>query len=281
MKYLSSTLSVTVVAAGVASAQIVVDGTADAGYGSALSTQNTETHFGNSTDADPRTSAAGSEIDQVFGVVQGGFLYLTIAGNLENNFNKLEIFIDSVDGVGQNTLDGPNLPAAVDAFCCGGFGTSDGALQRMNGLTFDAGMAPDYYITVANGVETAGDPLGPASAWIATAHYAELNNGSAGANVRVGGVLDPFGDALQADGVTSQGLPLGTIIDQNNNDPGSIPLHEFFEPLDVLSDPFNDRNHRDMENTIGMLMAVNQTNVAGVNGSGGLTGQTPATRKTS
>ena len=281
MKHFASVLSVSLIAAGTAQAQIVVDGTAEAGYGAALSTQNTDTMFGNSTDADARTSAGGSEIDQVFGVVDGGFLYLTIAGNLENNFNKLEIFIDSVDGVGQNQLDGPNLPAAVDAFCCGGFGTTDGALQRMNGLTFDAGFAPDYYVTVSNGTESAGDPFAfPAvNGWIATAHYAELNNGAAGANVRVGGVLDPFGDELQVDGLTSQGLPTGTIIDQNNNsitgnpitdppDPSDIPLHEFFEPVDLLNDASNARNHRDMDNTIGMLMGVNQTNVGGVNGCG-------------
>ena len=268
MKHYASVLSMSLVAASAASGQIVVDGTADANYGAALSTQNTDTMFGNTTDADPRTSGGGSELDQVFGVVDGGFLYLTLAGNLENNFNKLEIFIDSIDGVGQNQLDGPNLPAAVDPFCCGGFGTTDGALQRMNGLTFDAGFAPDYYITIANGTESSGDPLGPASGWIATAHYAELNNGTAGANVFMGGVLDPFGDELQADGLTSQGLPLGTMIDQNNNDPGSITLHEFFEPLDVLNDPFNDRNHRDADNTVGMLMGVNQSNVGGVNGCG-------------
>jgi PEP-CTERM motif-containing protein len=274
VKHIASVLSVSLVAASAASAQIVVDGTADANYGAALSTQNTETQFGNSIDADPRTSAGGSELDQVFGVVDGGFLYLTFAGNLENNFNKLEIFIDSEAGAGMNVLDGANLPAAVDAFCCGGFGTTDGALQRMSGMTFDAGFAADYYITASNGTETTGDPFAfpPASGWISTVHYAELNSGTSGANVRVGGVLDPFGDALDALGA-SRGLPLGTIIDQNNNlfdGLGTdIALHEFFEPVDTLGDPTNSLNHRDMDNTIGMLMAVNQSNVAGVNGSGG------------
>ncbi|GAB4188288.1 MAG: hypothetical protein Kow00105_02940 [Phycisphaeraceae bacterium] len=267
MKYLASALTLAMVAAGPASAQIVVDGTADANYGPALSIQNTDSHFGNSTDPDPRTSAGGSELDQVFGTVDNGFLYLMFAGNLENNFNKLEIFIDSVAG-GMNTIDGANVPAAVDAFCCGGFGTTDGALQRMSGMTFDAGFEADYYVTISNGTESTGGALG-VSGWIATAHYAELNNGPTGANVRVGGVLDPFGDELDGTGA-SRGLPLGTIIDQNNNlwpvnGPTDIPLHEFFEPWDALADPNNDLNHRDMENTIGMLMAVNNSNTAGVN----------------
>ncbi len=267
MKHFASALSVTLIAASAASAQIVVDGTAEASYGAALSTQNTDTQFGNATNGDSRESWSGSEIDQVFGVVDGGFLYLTIAGNLENNFNKLEIFIDSTSG-GQNTLDGSTLPVAVDAFCCGGFGTTDGALQRMDGLTFDTGFAPDYYITIANGTEGVGLPGFEENGWMATAHYAELNNGTAGANVRIGGQLDPFGDELQADGITSQGLPTGTFIDQNNNDPSSIPLHEFFEPVDVINDPTNAEGRRDMDNTIGMLMGVNQTNIAGVNGCG-------------
>ncbi len=269
MKHLASALSVTLVAAGAASAQIVVDGTAEALYGPALSIQNTNTQFGNSTDPDPRFSAGGSELDQVFGRVENGFLFLMFAGNLESNFNKLEIFIDSQAGVGQNTLVGANLPTAVDAFCCGGFGTADGALQRMGGLTFDTGFGADYYLTVSNGTENnVGGPLVAASGWIASAHFAELNNGSAGANIRVGGVLDPFGDALAADGVTSQGLPLGTVIDQNNNAPGAIPLHAFFEPFDPILDPNNDNNNRDMDNTIGLLMGVNQSNVAGVSGAG-------------
>jgi PEP-CTERM motif len=268
VKHFASVLSVSLIAASAASAQIVVDGTADANYGAALSIQNTDTQFGNATNGDPRVSAGGSELDQVFGVVDGGFLYLTFTGNLESNFNKFEVFIDSEDGVGMNTLDGANLPAAVDAFCCGGFGTTDGALQRMSGMTFDAGFAPDYYVTLANGTESTGGILGT-SGWLASAHFAELNNGTGGANVRVGGVLDPFGDELQADGITSQGLPTGTMIDQNNNDPGTIALHEFFEPVDLINDPTNDLNHRDMDNSIGMLMGVNQSNVAGVNGSGG------------
>jgi hypothetical protein len=262
VKHYASVLTVSMAVAGTASAQIVVDGTVDAAYGPALSIQNTNTGFGDTADldGDDRTSG-GSEIDGVYGTVSGGFLNLFIAGNMESNFNKLEIFIDSESGVGMNVLDGLLLPEAVDAFCCGGFGTTDGALQRMSGMTFDAGFAADYYMTIANGTESTGGALG-VSGWIATAHFAELNNGTIGANVRVGGVLDPYGDELDAS-LVSRGLPLGTVIDQNNNlfgGVGDIALHEFFEPLDLLGDPTNDLNHRDMENTLGILMGVNNGN---------------------
>ena len=81
-----------------ARAQIVVDGTRDAGYGSALAVQTVETGFG---DANP---AGGSELDAGYARLDGGRLYLLLTGNLEANFNKLEIFIDSKAG-GQSVFD--------------------------------------------------------------------------------------------------------------------------------------------------------------------------------
>ncbi len=249
MKHLASALSISLLAAGVAQGQVVIDGTVDAGYGAALSVQNTNTGFGDSNLADP-IFGNGSEIDAIYGIVENGYLKLMIAGNLESNFNKLEIFIDSVDG-GVNTIDGANLPVAVDAFCCGGFGTTDGALQRMDGLTFDTGFNADYLITISHGTENAGGALGT-SGWIVTAHYAELGNGSSGNVYALGGQLNAGG--------LEPGLSQGELVDQNNNDPIGNPLHEFFEPWDALSDPDNELNHRDMENVIGLLMGTNNVN---------------------
>ena len=249
MKHLASALTASLLAAGAASGQLVMDGTVDAGYGTALSVQNTNTGFGDSNLADPQFGN-GSEIDSVFGVVEDGYLKVMITGNLESNFNKLEVFIDSEAG-GMNVIDGANLPVAVDAFCCGGFGTTDGALQRMDGLTFDTDFSADYLLTVSHGTESAGGALGT-SGWIITAHYAELNNGTSGAVAALGGQLNAGG--------LEPGLSQGELVDQNNNDPLGNPLHEFFEPWDALSDPDNELNHRDMENTIGLLMGFDNTN---------------------
>ena len=53
-----------------------------------------------------------------------------------------------------------SLPTVVDGYCCAiGGGTNlpnptDGALQRMNGLTFDAGFDADYFLAFTNGPET-------------------------------------------------------------------------------------------------------------------------------
>ena len=175
-----------------ASAQPIVDGKVDAAYGAALSVQNTNTEFGDANLGDPVNGGGGSEIDQVFGRIENGRLYVTIAGNLEPNFNKMEVYIDSKAG-GVNTIDGASLPAGADAFCCGGFGTTDGALQRMSGLTFDAGFDADYFLTFSNGYEGTGPMVGPAGMqahetqfWAISAHYADLTQGTSGAVVAAG-----------------------------------------------------------------------------------------------
>ncbi len=250
----------------------VIDGTlvGDEGfYGTVLSVQNTDTHFGNSDLGVPEF-ANGSEIDQVFGRVANGRLYMLFTGNLESNFNKLEVFIDSVDG-GVNTIVGADLPTEVDGFCCtigGGVNLPDptsGALQRMNGLTFDADFDADYYLTFSDGTENLQN--GTLQFWAFTAHYAQLNNGTSGATGALGMQLNPFG--------LEPGLSQGELVDQNNNgwngpdDPsGTPPQHEFVEPISP-SDPNNAANHRDMANVVDLRMAIDNRNTAGVNGSGG------------
>jgi hypothetical protein len=181
-------IPVTVIALAAATAPVgavpVMDGTADAEYGAALSVQNTNTQFGNANSGDPINAGGGSEIDQVFAKVSAGRLYVVVAGNLETNFNKLEIFIDSEAG-GVNSIDGFALPGGVDGFCCGGFQPPDGknpdntgALQRMNLLTLDAGFTADHYLTITHGFENALSP--PLGFYAASAHYADLTAGAAG-----------------------------------------------------------------------------------------------------
>jgi hypothetical protein len=179
----------------------VVDGKVGAldGYPAALSVQNTNTQYGDAATGDPVNGGGGSEIDQVFATVVDGRLYVTVTGNLEWNFNKINVFIDSKPG-GVNSLDGANLPTMVDGYCCTiGGGTNlpnptDGALQRLSGLTFDAGFDADYYLAFTNGPETV-NPNMPDSRqfWAISAHYADLTNGTAGAVVPAGVQLAPRG----------------------------------------------------------------------------------------
>jgi hypothetical protein len=181
-------LALAVVGAAGALAQTAptIDGRANAadGYGLGLSTQNTNTQFGNAMSGDPINGGGGSEIDQIFAKVANGRLYVVMAGNLETNFNKLEVFIDSEAG-GVNSITGTALPGGVDGFCCGGFpppdGTNDtnaGALQRMQGLTFDPDFAADHYLTFTHGFENALDPQ--LRFYAASAHYADLTDGTGG-----------------------------------------------------------------------------------------------------
>ena len=244
-------------------------------YGAALSIQNTDTQFGDAFLGDP-LEADGSEINQVFGTVANGRLHMLVTGNLESNFNKLEIFIDSASG-GVNTIDGANLPTTVDGFCCTQDGanlpdSTNGALQRMEGLTFDAGFEADHYLTFTNGFEGTPDA---GTFFAMSAHYADLTQGSAGAAQALGIQMNAFGQ--------EPGLGQGELLDKNNNawdgpdDGGTLPLsHEFVEPV-ATGDPTNINNHRDMNNTVDLRMALDNSNIFGVFGGTGQTSGDPET----
>ncbi len=124
---------------------ITLDGTADSNYGSALSTQTCETGFGDATNGNVGCPTSGSELDQAFGVIRDGVLYLTLAGNLQDNNNKLLIFFDSTAGAGQNVLRGDNGSTSD----LGRLGLNGGDLNNGGpGLTFDSSFSPDYCIGV-------------------------------------------------------------------------------------------------------------------------------------
>ncbi|MBU0640990.1 MAG: hypothetical protein KKB50_19175 [Planctomycetes bacterium] len=106
--------------------------------------QDTQTGFGDAIQG-LVDFAYGSELDGASARIANGRLYLCLAGNLESNFNKAEFFFDTRAG-GQNKLLGAENPD-VDY----------GALQRMgddgtgNGLTFDTGFEPDFWVSVTGG----------------------------------------------------------------------------------------------------------------------------------
>jgi hypothetical protein len=116
---------------------VTLDGSiAGDGYNLAA-TQTVDTQFG---DANPN---GGSELDAAWAQVSGGTLYVTLTGNLESNFNKLNIFIDSVAGgenvITTNTGGGGNNPS------------NDNWAVKYAGFTFDAGFAADYLMIARNG----------------------------------------------------------------------------------------------------------------------------------
>lgn len=97
-----------------AHAGIVVDGTKDSAYGSALSLQTIVTGFGTAANS-------GSELDGGYAVIQGGTLYLMLTGDLQQNNNHLDIYFgtnaagqSSITGTGTG-MDGTTLPTGFHA----------------------------------------------------------------------------------------------------------------------------------------------------------------------
>ena len=125
---------------------IIVDGTAESAYGCPLAVQQIQTQYGNSLGTNLMSNAGGSELDEAYGLIKDNILFLVFAGNLENNFNKINIFFMTGPG-GQNTLT--NVNPGVDS---GGLNAM-GATTNGNGagLTFHTGFAPNYWISVTGG----------------------------------------------------------------------------------------------------------------------------------
>ena len=146
----------------VAFGQIVVDGTADADYGAPVAVQLNHTGFGNATDGGANGNCNGSELDAAFAKIVGGvadgYLHLVLAGNLESNFNKIDIFFDTRGGAGQAELRNNNPDLDFNnlnsmGYCVDANGAPDPALP---GMKFDAGFAADAVIFATLGGGNAG-----------------------------------------------------------------------------------------------------------------------------
>lgn len=130
MKKLFSVVAIALMATPALAAP-TVDGTLDAAYGSARAVQTVETQFGDA--GDPAGLGGGGELDAGYAVVDGGRLYVMLTGNIEPNFNKVSVFIDSKAG-GENTLSGvPEYDFS-------------NLSQNFAGLTFDTGFEADYHL---------------------------------------------------------------------------------------------------------------------------------------
>lgn len=152
---LSACLAMALVAP--ASASITVDGTLDASYGAPLAVQTVQTQFGDASD--PAGLGGGGELNAAYGKVWNGRLYVTLTGNIEPNFNKVNVFIDSQPG-GENVLDGTLAYDFADV------------ASNFGGLTFDSGFEADYHLfgrwggdafevdVVDRAASTAGDEFG-------------------------------------------------------------------------------------------------------------------------
>ncbi|MBK7404928.1 MAG: hypothetical protein IPJ41_09915 [Phycisphaerales bacterium] len=173
-------LGLVAAAGGIAGAQPVIDGTiAGDGYGSALSVQKVQTQFGDNL----------SELDAAYARVQGGMLYLALTGNIENNFNKIDIYFDSVAG-GENVLSG--APG----------NDNSGA---MSGLTFDAGFEADYHLILRRGFDGSTNRFDLDYSVLGTASFSSYGN--------------VFGGTQEGSGSTGTGanaFPIALAYDNSN-----------------------------------------------------------------
>ena len=106
--------------------------------------QKTETNFGDNE----------SELDAAWAQIDSGVLYLVLTGNLQNNFNKLNVWIDSIAG-GQNTIgpatDEGGTNPNNDDWAENYSGVGPTASANGPGFTFDTGFDADYLIILRNG----------------------------------------------------------------------------------------------------------------------------------
>lgn len=164
-------------------AGIDVDGTRAGevnAYGAPVSVQTIETGFGDNL----------SEWNAAYCAVIGNRLHLLFTGNVEGNFNKLEIFIDSEDG-GSNVF--PANPG------------NDGA-GVMAGMTFDAAFTPEYHLIARRGFDGATSKFDLDIAELGTTDFDSY--------------FSIFGNAQEGSGVTGTGTvnasPIEVGYDNSN-----------------------------------------------------------------
>ena len=266
MKGLLTGMAAATALAMASSAQaVVLDGsTAGDGYGAAVSVQTVETNFGDNL----------SELNAAYAQVSGGVLYLAITGQVENNFNKLNIFIDSVAG-GENVL-------TKDANNGGTNPENDNWANKHGGMTFDSGFAADYMLILRNGnfggdkfdidfatvggglgaFEATGDVFGGTLTGSNAAALPIAGIGVAYDNSNVAGIL---GGINAADPVAAQAVQTGIEL--------AIPLAAIGSPAGAfqVSAMVNGSNHDFLSNQILGGLAAPQNNLGG-DGLGNFTG---------
>jgi hypothetical protein len=100
--------------------------------------------------------ANGSEIDAVrarigVDVFNEPMLFISFSGNLETNFNKLDIFLDTIQGSGQNPLRGDNPDIDFNGLNRMGENSDPNNGPLGPGITFDTAVTANYWIGVTTG----------------------------------------------------------------------------------------------------------------------------------
>lgn len=262
-------LLVAVASASAALAVPTVDGTRDAEYGAPLAVQQAGTQFGDHTGGGVGLQAFGSGLDAGYAVISGGKLHIFLAGNLETNFNKLDIFIDSNPG-GQNQLRGDNPDVEFNNLNRMG---ADGTLP---GLKFDAGFEADHYFTITGGnspVETYSSYADIRTLGGGNGFYIGTNGGGDNPllDARVGGDAANPALGIQWGLNNSNTAGVGPFGTPNLSDPASVTTGiELAIPLTYLEDTagpikivafINGLSHDFLSNQVLGSLPVSQGNL--------------------
>ena len=251
------------VASSAGAAPLVLDGIRDAAYGPARAVQTVRTGFGDNF----------NELDAAYALVEGGTLYVLFTGNLEANFNRLNVFFDTKAG-GQNVLQ--------NAANAGGTNPeNDGWAGKHAGMTFDSGFEADYMLSLRNGFAPgARFDVGYAVVGGGLGNYLEASDvfggslvgsnasalangiGVAFDNSNVAGITGGFG---AADATAAQAVLTGIEL--------AIPLAALGSPAGAIriSPMLNGSNHDYLSNQFLGGLPAGSPNLGG-DGAGGFTG---------
>lgn len=244
----------------------VLDGSIAGDNYSLLSLQTVQTGFG---DANPFN---GSELNAAWGRASGGYLRLTLTGNLEANFNKLNIFIDSVAG-GQNVIDAGSNP------------TNDGWAARYDGFTFDSGFSADYLMIARNG-NFMGDRFDFDFNSVGNLSVEEISSNIFGGSTQgVNASVGASGIGVAFNNTNTGGVPGGTMLLSPAEMAAAAAVQtglELFIPLAAIGNPgvgdeiriaahINASNHDFLSNQFLGGFLTDQGNLGG-DGFGNFTG---------
>lgn len=86
-----------------------------------------------------------SELNAAYAYCANDRLFFAITGNLEENFNKLNVFLDVDSGVGENVL------SDIPDYDFSGDGGTTWNTDNLGGMTFDAGFTAQYHMYFRSG----------------------------------------------------------------------------------------------------------------------------------
>lgn len=188
---------------GAAPAWATVSGTLTPLYGPPLAVQTSQSNVGGSnTPYAVINETDQSQLDAAYGYISNGTLYLFFSGSqmfwvqLEggiNHWQPLDVFIDCAPG-GQHQLlaNNPVLDPSYDP-------------NKMAGLTFDAGFAPDYWLSFGGSTAFFWPNLG--------AYFASLPTGGGGTGAFLG-TTQPGPPGVLSGGINPYGIEV-TLDDSN------------------------------------------------------------------